>query len=90
MLQHFLQPWLESIAQSLEMNDSERVAATRCPVTAELELQCDITTSQTSSNNIEIFSSKHSHLGLFCKRLLIYSTGVIVKDIWDFFSDIVH
>ena len=66
MLQHFLQPWLGGIAQSWEMNYSERVAAT-CPVTAELGLQCDSTTSQTSSNNIEIFSLKHSHLGLFAR-----------------------
>ena len=55
---------------------SKRVAATRCPVAANLELQFNSTLSQTSSNIIDISSSMHWSL--------IYSTGIIMKDIWDF------
>ena len=67
MLQRFLQLWLGSIAQSLGMNYSQRVAATRCPATANLELQCGTKISQMSSNIIEVSLSKHAHLGLFAR-----------------------
>ena len=33
---------------------SKRVAATRCPVTANLEQQCDTTISQTSSKSLKV------------------------------------
>jgi len=84
-----LQLWLGSIAQSLGVNYSQKSSCNK--MSSNCKPRCTI-----CYYNITNFLQYHWNFlikaftpGAFDQRLLIYNTGVIVKDIWDFFSGII-